>query len=299
MISEAFPGTWGTGRWRWRGRWWRGWSPLSDHLCFSLTWSASHPETQHWSWWVYWLLTQYCWVAKMRCMQQKTMFYNLRLGVGPDMALVLVLVVSRVTVVHTAGVVAHTGDGHPVGVTEDRSHGGHLAIIIWCSSECSQVLVEDVNSPGPLCTLSALYTVLCVTPISRASLLHPPAASLPPSPSPEQTPTVIPTTITNTHPLRWTLSTSLSLCLSFHVSSTVKNRLALSKTVQISIYFSTYLKNSGLSQWASTIKPVAKITFLNPDSWCWVLMLQLRPQIVTTRNSKSANCYLTPVPWFL
>ena len=66
----------------------------------------------------------------MRCMQQKTMFYNLRLGVGPDMALVLVLVVSRVTVVHTAGVVAHTGDGHPVGVTEDRSHGGHLAIII-------------------------------------------------------------------------------------------------------------------------------------------------------------------------
>ena len=63
-------------------------------------------------------------------MQLKTMNYNLRLGVGPDMALVLVLVVGRVTVVHTAGVVAHTGDGHPVGVTEDRGHSGHLANII-------------------------------------------------------------------------------------------------------------------------------------------------------------------------
>ena len=58
------------------------------------------------------------------------MFSNLCLGVGPDMALVLVLVVGRVTVVHTAGVVAHTGDGHPVGVAEDRGHAGHLAIII-------------------------------------------------------------------------------------------------------------------------------------------------------------------------
>ena len=126
--------------------------------------------------WGYWLN-----IIEFRrcCTQQTTMFSNLCLGVGPDMALVLVLVVGRVTVVHTAGVVAHTGDGHPVGVAEDRGHAGHLAIIIWCSSDCSQVLVEDVNSPGPLCTLSALYTVLCVTPISRASLLHPPA-SLPP-----------------------------------------------------------------------------------------------------------------------
>ena len=58
------------------------------------------------------------------------LFSNLRLGVCPDMALVLVLVVGRVTVVHTAGVVTHTGDGHPVGVAEDRGHAGHLAIII-------------------------------------------------------------------------------------------------------------------------------------------------------------------------
>lgn len=39
------------------------------------------------------------------------------------MALVLVLVVCGVTVVHTPGVVTHTGDGHPVGVAEDRGHG--------------------------------------------------------------------------------------------------------------------------------------------------------------------------------
>ena len=60
----------------------------------------------------------------------KQISYNLGLGVCSDMALVFVFVVSGVTVVHTARVVTHTGNGHPVGVAEHCGHPGHWAIII-------------------------------------------------------------------------------------------------------------------------------------------------------------------------
>ena len=60
----------------------------------------------------------------------KQISYNLGLGVCSDMALVFVFVVSGVTVVHTARVVTHTGDGHPVWVAEHCGHPGHWPIII-------------------------------------------------------------------------------------------------------------------------------------------------------------------------
>ena len=106
----------------------------------------------------------------------KQISYNLGLGVSSDMALVFVFVVSGVTVVDAARVVTHTGDGHPVGVAEHRGHGqwslGHHHLM----SEYPQVLVEDVNGPGSLCSLSATvhWSVLMSLPshIPASSILR-------------------------------------------------------------------------------------------------------------------------------
>ena len=68
-------------------------------------------------------------------MQSTTISHNLRLRVCSDMALMLVLVVCGVTVVHTAGVVTHAGDGHPVGVAEDRGHG-----VTWSAAASDALL---------------------------------------------------------------------------------------------------------------------------------------------------------------
>ena len=46
MMGES-RSTWGRGRWLWRGRWWRGWSPPSGHLGSSQTWSSARPEKKH------------------------------------------------------------------------------------------------------------------------------------------------------------------------------------------------------------------------------------------------------------